>query len=110
MGLKAGIWASRLGFGPQGWDLGLKVGFWASRLGLGAQGWDLGLKAGFWASRLGFGPQGRGCRKCPSARAALSGSKQGQKEGKARWKKQMEEKFLKKRGVKAERKYSGYPI
>ena len=32
MSLKAGIWASRLGFGPQGWDLGLKAGIWALRL------------------------------------------------------------------------------
>ena len=44
LGLKAGIWASRLEFWPQGWDFGLKVGFWASRLGFGSQGWDLGLK------------------------------------------------------------------
>ena len=49
--------ASRLGFGPDSWDLDLKVGFWASRLGLGVQGWDLGLKTGIWASRLEFGPQ-----------------------------------------------------
>ena len=54
MGLKAGIWASGLGFGPQGWDLGLKAGIWASRLGLGPQGWDLGFETGIWASRLGF--------------------------------------------------------
>ena len=33
MGLEAGIWASRLGFGPQGWDLDLKAGIWALRLG-----------------------------------------------------------------------------
>ena len=26
MGLKTGIWASRLGYGPQGWDMGLEVG------------------------------------------------------------------------------------
>ena len=25
MGLEAGIWASRLGFGPRGWDLGHKA-------------------------------------------------------------------------------------
>ena len=25
MGLEAGIWASRLGFGPQGWVLGLEA-------------------------------------------------------------------------------------
>ena len=33
MGFKAGIWASRLGFGPRGWDLGLEAGIWALRLG-----------------------------------------------------------------------------
>ena len=52
MGLKARIWASRMGFGPQGWDLGLKAGF-------GPQSWDLGLKAGVWFFCLGFEPQGR---------------------------------------------------
>ena len=30
---KAGIWASRLGFGPWGQDMGLKAGIWASKLG-----------------------------------------------------------------------------
>ena len=30
-----GIWASRLGFGPGGWDMGLKAGIRASRLGEG---------------------------------------------------------------------------
>ena len=33
MDLKAGIWTSRLGFGPPGWDLGLKAGIWAERWG-----------------------------------------------------------------------------
>ena len=27
MGLEAGIWASRLGFGPQDWNLALRLGF-----------------------------------------------------------------------------------
>ena len=45
MGFEDGIWASRLGFGPQGWDLGLEVGIWASRLGFGPRGWALGLRA-----------------------------------------------------------------
>ena len=35
MGLEAGIWASRLGFEPQGWGLGLEARIWASRLGFG---------------------------------------------------------------------------
>ena len=58
----SGVQASRLGFGPQGWDLGLQVGFLAFRLGFWSQdwvlGWDLGLKAGIWASRLEFWPLG----------------------------------------------------
>ena len=33
MGLEARIWALGLGFGPQDWDMGLKTGIWASRLG-----------------------------------------------------------------------------
>ena len=33
---------------------------WALRLGFGPQDWDLGLKAGIWASRLRYGPQGLG--------------------------------------------------
>ena len=33
MGLEAGIWALRLGFGPQNWDLGLEAGIWAERWG-----------------------------------------------------------------------------
>ena len=32
MGLKTGIWASRLGFGLQGWDLGLKAEILTPRL------------------------------------------------------------------------------
>ena len=39
-----------------GGDLGLKAGIWASSLGFGPQGWDLGLEAGIWALMLGFGP------------------------------------------------------
>ena len=33
MGLVARIWALKLGFGPQDWDLGLETGVLASRLG-----------------------------------------------------------------------------
>ena len=33
MGLEARIWALRLGFGPQDWDLGLETGIWASGRG-----------------------------------------------------------------------------
>ena len=33
MGLETGVWASRLEFGLQDWNLGLKTGIWASRLG-----------------------------------------------------------------------------
>ena len=71
LGLEAEIWASKLGFGPQGgdlvlslgfgprgWDLVLKDGIWASRLVYGPQGWDLGLEAEIWALRLGFGSRG----------------------------------------------------
>ena len=53
LGIRAGIWASKLGFGPQSWDLGLKVWIWAtrqeifaSRLGFEPHGWDLGHKVG----------------------------------------------------------------
>ena len=35
MGLEAGILASRLGFGPPGWDMGLEAEIWAWRLGGG---------------------------------------------------------------------------
>ena len=52
------FWASRLGFGPRGWDLGLEAGIWISRLGFGPLGWDLGLKAKIWAMRLGSEPEG----------------------------------------------------
>ena len=54
MGLKAGIWASRLGLGPQVWVLGLEAGFGALRLGFGLQGWDLGLKARIFAEGAEF--------------------------------------------------------
>ena len=37
MGLEAGIWALRLGFGPRDWDLGLEAGIWALRLGGGME-------------------------------------------------------------------------
>ena len=53
MHLKAEDWASRLEFGPQGWDLDLQAGIWALRLGFGPQSWDLGLEAGIWAERWG---------------------------------------------------------
>ena len=33
---------------------------WALRLGFGPQDWDLGHEAGIWASRLKYGPGGRG--------------------------------------------------
>ena len=36
-----GIWASKLGFGPQSWVLGFKTGIWASRLRFG---WDFSLE------------------------------------------------------------------
>ena len=38
MGLEAGIWASRLGFEPRGWDLGLEASIWALMLEYGLQG------------------------------------------------------------------------
>ena len=41
---KAGIWAARLGLGPEHWDSGLEVEIWASRLGIGPKGWDSGLE------------------------------------------------------------------
>ena len=41
MGLEARIWALRLGFGPQGWDLGLETVIWAARLEFGPRDWDL---------------------------------------------------------------------
>ena len=34
MGLEVGIWASRLGFGPQGWDMGLESEILARRGGM----------------------------------------------------------------------------
>ena len=54
MGLEARIWALRLRFGPQGWDLGLQTRCWALRLGFGPRGWDLGLETRIWALRLEF--------------------------------------------------------
>ena len=41
-----------LGFGLQGWDLGLKAGIWASRLGLGPLAQMITLPF------LGSGPEG----------------------------------------------------
>ena len=38
MGLEARVWASRLGFWPQDWDLGLKPGIWVLRLGFEGEG------------------------------------------------------------------------
>ena len=37
MGLEVGIWASRLGFGPQGMDMGLEAEIWAWRLEVGTK-------------------------------------------------------------------------
>ena len=51
----AGIWVSRLGFEPRGWDLSLAAGIWALKLGFEPPGWDLSLEAGIKASRLDFG-------------------------------------------------------
>ena len=42
MGLEVGIWALRVGFGPQDWDFGLEAGIWASRLRYGPGGWGEG--------------------------------------------------------------------
>ena len=58
-GLKAGIWASKLVFEPQGLDLGLKAGILPQGCNFGLKARILGLRAGFWTSRLGFGSQGR---------------------------------------------------
>ena len=67
--IAAGMWASRLGCRPWGWDLSLEARILASRpgfepwdwhLSLGTGIWalrlDLSLKTGIWASRLGFEP------------------------------------------------------
>ena len=40
--------------------MGLEVGIRVSRLGFGPQGWDMGLQAEIWASRLRYGPRGQG--------------------------------------------------
>ena len=37
MGLEVRIWASRLKFGPQGWDMGLEAEIWAWMFG----GWGV---------------------------------------------------------------------
>ena len=51
---------------PWGWNLGLKVGIWALRLGFGPKDWDLGLENEIWASRLGgVGVRRRRRRKVP---------------------------------------------
>ena len=36
------IWALRVGFEPQDWDLGLQAGIWASRLRYGPGDWGEG--------------------------------------------------------------------
>ena len=59
----AGVWTSRLRFGPQGSDLGLQARIWASRLRFGPQDWDLGLETIIWASRLGWLGRGRKRRR-----------------------------------------------
>ena len=48
LGLEDGILALR-------WNMGLEVGIWASRLGFRPQGWDMSLEAEIWAWRLGGG-------------------------------------------------------
>ena len=60
LGLEAGIWATRLGFGLWGWIFGFEAGFWS-------WDWILGLEAGIWvlglgieSGKLGFGPWGGG--------------------------------------------------
>ena len=70
LGLKAGIWATRLEFEPQakrfelmyrsqGWDLSSQARIWISRLGFGLKVWiGWGLKAGIWVFGPGFGPKG----------------------------------------------------
>ena len=57
LGLLAGVWTSRLEFGPPGWDFGLQARIWALRPGLGPQGWNLGLETGILALRLEFRPR-----------------------------------------------------
>ena len=47
--LAVGIWTFGLRFGPHG-------SIWAMRLGFGPQDWDMGLETGIWATRLGYGP------------------------------------------------------
>ena len=42
MGLADRICATRLGFGSRDWDLGLEAGIWASRLRYGPGGWGEG--------------------------------------------------------------------
>ena len=61
MGLEAGNWASRLRFGPGGWDEEFELEF-------GLQGRDLGLQARIWASRLRLricGRRGEGAKEVP---------------------------------------------
>ena len=40
LGLKTGIWASKLEFGPRDWDLDLETGIWALRLGFEGGGME----------------------------------------------------------------------
>ena len=45
-----------------GWNLGLEAGIWALRLGFGPQEGVFGLKAKIWVLRLGFGSRDIGHR------------------------------------------------
>ena len=53
MSLEVGIWASRLGFEPQGWDLRIQARIWALRLEFGPRDYVLGLKTRILAPRPG---------------------------------------------------------
>ena len=53
--LGIGIWALRVGFGPQDWNLGLEAGIGASRLRDGSGGWGVG-----W-----YGDEGEGGENSP---------------------------------------------
>ena len=41
MGLKARMWAARLGFGPRSRNMGFETGIWALRLEFWPLNWDL---------------------------------------------------------------------
>ena len=93
MGLEGRIWASRLGFGPRGWDFGREAGILALRLGL-------------WASRLRFRSkvlQGGEVRtdvrngsplwgRCPKRRLRWRRKKRGGKEKRKKKEKKMKKK------------------